>query len=100
MTRDAAAIVARLGFQPRPEGGWRRETHRAVGEDGGCGAVTSILFLLEAGQRSRWRRIDATELWLFHAGGALWLRTADDGRVIDFTRFQLAPAGWRLDAQA
>jgi predicted cupin superfamily sugar epimerase len=39
-------------------------------------AATAILFLLEAGQHSHWHKVDATELWLFHAGSALALKTA------------------------
>jgi predicted cupin superfamily sugar epimerase len=38
--------------------------------------ATSILFLLEAGQRSHWHRVDAGELWLFQAGQPLRLSIA------------------------
>ena len=40
------------------------------------GASTSILFLLPAGERSRWHRVDADEHWLFHDGSALELEIA------------------------
>src|SRR3546814_4664465 len=40
--------------------------------------ISAILFLLEAGQKSHWHRVDATELWLFHAGTSLCLQTADN----------------------
>lgn len=74
---EAAAIIERLGLAPHPEGGWYRETWRAApSEPGGRGAGTAILFLLESGQRSRWHRVDATELWLFQAGAPLTLSTA------------------------
>lgn len=73
---DAHALIERLGLAPHPEGGWYRETWRADSPDGGRGAGTAIHFLLEAGQRSHWHRVDATELWLFHAGSALQLETA------------------------
>lgn len=67
---DPAAIIERLGLTPHPEGGWYRETWReGVGREGdGRGHATAIYFLLEAGQRSHWHRVDAAELWLFHAG--------------------------------
>ena len=45
---------------------------------GGRGSATAIHFLLEEGQRSHWHRVDATELWLFHAGSPLLLETAAD----------------------
>ncbi len=75
---DAHALIDALGLAPHPEGGWYRETWRAEAAAGGRGAATAIHFLLEAGQRSHWHRIDATELWLFHAGKALLLETAAD----------------------
>jgi predicted cupin superfamily sugar epimerase len=73
---EAHALIAALGLVPHPEGGWYRETWRAAAPDGERGAATAIHFLLEPGQRSQWHRIDATELWLFHAGSALLLETA------------------------
>ena len=77
MSADAAAMIASLGLAPHPEGGWYRETWRAEAElPGGRAAATSILFLLEAGQRSHWHRIDAGELWLFQAGAPLTLAVA------------------------
>ena len=80
---DAHALIAALGLVPHPEGGWYRETWRAEAPDGGRGAATAILFLLETGQRSHWHRVDATELWLFHGGSPLRLETApaDTGPV-------------------
>jgi predicted cupin superfamily sugar epimerase len=48
--------------------------------DGGRGASTGILFLLMAGERSRWHRVDATEIWLWQAGAPLLLSIADPGR--------------------
>ena len=77
---SAQAIIAKLDLQPHPEGGWYRETWRGPPTDGGTrGCATSILFLLEAGQRSHWHRVDASELWLHQGGGALRLLTALDG---------------------
>ncbi len=74
---DAPALIEALGLAPHPEGGWYRETWRAEPE-GARGAATAIHFLLEAGQRSHWHKVDATEIWLFHAGSALLLETAAD----------------------
>ncbi len=73
----AAEMIAKLDLQPHPEGGWYRETWRAEPlSPGGRGAGTSILFLLEAEQRSHWHRVDASELWIFQAGAPLTLRLA------------------------
>jgi predicted cupin superfamily sugar epimerase len=80
---DARALIETLGLAPHPEGGWYSETWRAEAAAGERPAATAILFLLEAGQRSHWHKVDATELWLFHAGSALALKTAasDSGPV-------------------
>jgi predicted cupin superfamily sugar epimerase len=78
---DAKALIAALGLAPHPEGGWYCETWRADAPQGQRAAATAILFLLEEGQKSHWHKVDATELWLFHAGSPLRLLTApgDDG---------------------
>jgi predicted cupin superfamily sugar epimerase len=77
---DAAALIARLGLEPHPEGGWYRETFRqpAYGDAADRGLATAILFLLDLGQSSRWHRVDATEMWLWHTGSPLRL-LIDDG---------------------
>ncbi|MFA6113881.1 MAG: cupin domain-containing protein [Sphingomonas sp.] len=75
---DATALIARLGLEPHPEGGWYRETFRQPASDQGRGLATAILFLLDLGQSSHWHRVDAAELWLWHAGSPLRL-LIDDG---------------------
>lgn len=82
MMDEAKAIIARLDLAPHPEGGWYRETWRAETAEDERAAGTAILFLLEAGQRSHWHRVDAAELWLWHAGSPLLLRTAAEGGPI------------------
>lgn len=71
---SAEAIIAALGLAPHPEGGWYRETFRAAGT--GRSTVTAIHFLLEAGQISHWHRVDAVEIWCWHAGAPLALGIA------------------------
>lgn len=73
---DPRRLIDALGLEPHPEGGWYRETWRARAAPGDRAAATAILFLLEQGGRSHWHKVDATELWLFHSGSALALRTA------------------------
>ena len=76
MTDAADLIIARLGLEPHPEGGWYRETWRGP-EIAGRASGTAILFLLRAGERSHWHRVDADEIWLYHAGAALTLGIAE-----------------------
>ncbi|MFV0625027.1 cupin domain-containing protein [Sphingomonas sp. ac-8] len=110
--RQAAALIARLALAPHPEGGWYRETWRAPDLAGARGAATAILFLLAAGERSHWHRVDADELWLWHAGAPLALLQAQ-GDAAPVSRIALGgdvlagqqpqarvPAGWWQAAEA
>ncbi|MBN8875462.1 MAG: cupin domain-containing protein [Rhodospirillales bacterium] len=73
---DPATVIRALALQPHPEGGHYRETWRDPAPEGGRGAGTAILFLLAAGERSHWHRVDAAELWLWQAGAPLLLERA------------------------
>ena len=80
---EADRLIEMLGLQPHPEGGHYRESFR----DGASGArpySTAILFLLKAGEASRWHRVDAAEVWHFYRGAPLELR-------IDQETFVLGP---------
>lgn len=77
---SAAAVVAALGLAPHPEGGHYRELWRDVPPGGGRGAGTAINFLLDAGERSHWHRVDAAELWIWQGGGPLVLSLAETDR--------------------
>ena len=91
---QAADIVARLGLQPHPEGGYFRETYRAAaaipasGLDrryGGARATsTAIYYLLEAGQRSALHRLKSDEIFHFYAGDPLKIvEIAPDGDLTE-----------------
>jgi uncharacterized protein len=76
----ADEVAATLGLAPHPEGGWYREIYRAGAKPGERAAVTAIYYLLKAGERSYWHRVDAVEIWHWYAGAALELGIAADGR--------------------
>lgn len=80
---EADGLIARLALQPHPEGGWYRETWRGPAGPGGRAVATAIHFLLKAGERSHWHKVDAHEIWLWHAGDPLRLSlaTSDAGPV-------------------
>jgi predicted cupin superfamily sugar epimerase len=99
---SAEEIIAKLGLQPHPEGGWYRETWKGP-DIGGRASGTAILFLLKAGERSHWHRVDADEIWLWHAGAPLVLSMGEraarevrlgpdvlGGEVVQ----AVVPAGW------
>ena len=77
----AGEIVRALGLVPHPEGGFYREVFRsgAQVQPGDArpvrAALTTIDFLLAAGQRSAWHRVGSDEAWhlLEGAGLVLWL---------------------------
>ena len=98
---EAGRIIAKLGLQPHPEGGWYRQTWVGPGEVRASG--TAILFLLQAGERSHWHRVDADEIWIFNAGAPLVLALGQEaarevvlgpqvlaGQVVQ----AVVPAGW------
>ena len=78
-------MIETLSLAPHPEGGWYRELWRAPSQEGERASATSIHFLLEAHQHSHWHRVDAAEIWLWHAGDPLLLSVAgsDSGPVED-----------------
>jgi len=139
----AADVIRLLDLEPHPEGGHFRETFRDVNTIGvGRAASTAIYFLLARGERSHWHRVDAAEVWHWHAGAPLAVEIAPavgaretltlgndlaagerpQGVVpahawqaaqslgewtlvgctvapgFDFTKFELAPAGWEPGA--
>jgi predicted cupin superfamily sugar epimerase len=76
---SAEDVIARFGLQPHPEGGWFRETFRDAEAHGGRPHSTAILYLLKAGEESRWHKVDAAELWHWYGGAPLLLRVKQGG---------------------
>lgn len=77
-------LIEKLGLKPHPEGGHYRETFRDQMGPDGRSRSTAILFLLKAGEVSRWHRVDAAEIWHFHAGAPLLLaRAAHEGAEVE-----------------
>lgn len=102
---EARAVIETLGLQPHPEGGHFREIWRDPAPDGERGAGTAIYYLLAAGERSHWHRVDAAEAWHWYAGGPLALGVSEDGRASERLLlgpdlgagqqpFRLVPKGW------
>ena len=73
----ARDLIAALGMQPHPEGGYYAEIYRSP-------LLTEIFFLLTAGDISRWHRVrNAGEVWHYYEGEPLELLTAG----LEFERF-------------
>lgn len=74
MTENRAAqLIHDLELQPHPEGGYFREVYRSPTELGDRSAVTTIYFLLKAGDISRLHQVDADEIWHWYEGASLHL---------------------------
>lgn len=77
MTADE--IAATLDLAPHPEGGRFRQIWVAEAPEGTRPAASLIYFLLSEGEASHWHRVDADEIWHWHAGAPLTLcLSADD----------------------
>jgi predicted cupin superfamily sugar epimerase len=91
---SAATLIARLQLEPHPEGGWYREVHRSATlldtVRGPRAALTSIYFLLEQHQHSRWHVVTSDEVWHFACGAALDLLSYDPRSRV-FRRRMLGP---------
>ncbi len=77
MPPTAAEIIAKLKLKAAPG---RRPLPRDLPRPrlvDGRAASTAILFLLARGERSHWHRVDAVEIWHYHAGAPLALSVVD-----------------------
>ncbi|TNF11307.1 MAG: cupin domain-containing protein [Rhodobacteraceae bacterium] len=97
---EAEAIIEALGLEPHPEGGHYRQTWAAEATPGERPTGTCIYFLLKAGEKSHWHRVDAAEIWHFHAGAPLTLSiaSADTGPKRDLVLGPDVLAGQRPQA--
>ncbi len=101
----ADELIATLGLQPHPEGGHYaevfRSTTRLATPRGERRALTTIDFLLRAGECSAWHRVRSDEVWHLLEGGplVLWRLAPDLARVErielnDRCRRHVVPADW------
>jgi predicted cupin superfamily sugar epimerase len=113
MDRRAAELIAWLGLRPHPEGGHFREVYRSesrvspADEREPRPSITTIYFLLAAGEQSALHRVRSDEIWHFYEGDPLeliwWHETGD---VLERTTLgaigmdrtiapvAVVPAGW------
>ncbi|MCI1188442.1 cupin domain-containing protein [Hymenobacter sp. DH14] len=83
---SAEHIIRHLQLLPHPEGGYYRETYRAVPtvatpEGHTRNVSTAIYYLLENEDKSHFHRIKSDELWFFHQGQALEIVLLTDGQM-------------------
>ncbi|MBH0238040.1 cupin domain-containing protein [Methylobrevis albus] len=76
---SAAEVIRLLDLRPHPEGGHYRQTFEDIEGPDGRARSTAIYYLLGAGELSAWHRIDAAEVWHWHAGAPLALTLSPNG---------------------
>jgi len=78
---NARELVEKLSLLLHPEGGWYREIYRSrervQTRRGLRSALTTIHYLLEHGQLSRWHVVESAEIWHFYDGAPLELLAYD-----------------------
>lgn len=85
MSMKIQDIINKLKLEPHPEGGYYRENYRSTQiipgyawlptRSGPRVSVTSIYFLLETDQVSKWHRLKSDELWYYHMGEPVLIHT-------------------------
>lgn len=84
MDSRAAELLRTLGMRPHPEGGHYVELFRSArsvevpDRQVSRAAITTIYFLLAAGEFSRWHRVASDEIWHYHEGDAIELLLFDE----------------------
>ncbi|GHB28799.1 cupin [Pseudovibrio japonicus] len=73
----AADIIRELDMEPHAEGGNYYRTFRDTEGPEGRGNSSSIYYLLQKGEMSRWHKLDTPELWHFYAGAPLTLSISE-----------------------
>jgi len=108
---SAEEIIGLLGLEPHPEGGYYRRTFEDSVAQDGRPASTAIYYLLAAGMKSHWHRIDAIEVWHYYAGAPIALSLSEDGGVTETHRLGpdllagerpqvVVPTGWWQAAES
>jgi predicted cupin superfamily sugar epimerase len=109
MATRSSQLIHSLALHPHLEGGHYREIYRSENQlqyfNARRALLTTIYFLLEKNQVSRWHLVDADEVWHYYEGDALelYLMPPDFSRVekimlgktsADTIPVHVVPAGW------
>lgn len=97
----ALELIGSLDLSPHPEGGYYKRVYESSKQVLANGvlrpAITSILFLLTEGVRSRWHRVDAAEVWDWQEGDAVELLMYDaDARALSRAQLDTSARGGQL----
>lgn len=95
MSPYAQSIVARLGLEPHPEGGWYvRDWQSPINDQSGRRPLSSLIyFLLAEGDASAWHKVDADEIWLWHGPAPVTIELGGAGEAPDETATRTVTLG-------
>ncbi len=82
----AGEVIALLGLEPHPEGGFYRQTFADRLDDAGRPLSTLIYYLLADNQAGAWHRVDSAEVWHWYAGAPMLLSISRDGMAVTTER--------------
>jgi len=98
MSERANELIQSLNLATHPEGGYFREVFRssrqvvAREDQRERQALTTIYYLLPAGDHSGWHLVASDEAWHYYEGASLEIFTVDPDRM-DLQRVVVGPAG-------
>lgn len=88
MMYTAQQLIALLHLSPHPEGGWyafRESSGRMLpplpGASGPRETCSTIYYLLQRGEISRWHQLKSAEVWTWHQGGSLEMTLGGTGAL-------------------
>ncbi len=96
---NAAQLIAQMGLQPHPEGGYYKEVYRSENivlrpfSPESKQACTSIYYLLEGSDYSGFHRLLSDELWYFHKGSPLHIHVIDEDGAYAVYELSDTPSG-------
>ena len=81
MSDYARGVVADLGLEAHPEGGWYvRDWQSPQTDEASHRPLSSLIyFLLPEGDMSAWHKVDADEIWLWHGPAPVTLQLGGTG---------------------
>lgn len=81
MSDYARGVVADLGLEAHPEGGWYvRDWQSPQTDEASHRPLSSLIyFLLPEGDMSAWHKVDADEVWLWHGPAPVTLQLGGTG---------------------
>ena len=71
-------FIEKLSLQPHVEGGYYKEVYRSPLTTGNRSLSTTIYFLLQGEQVSRFHQLTADEIWFFHYGNPIIIYCIDE----------------------